>query len=196
MIDRIGSEPAPCEAHRPGPAARAAARLGGRIPVLDTRRLQLRGPRIYDFKAYAAILTSPRAEFMGGPFSREDAWADFTNYCACWMLHGHGLWTIDAATSPSAGFVLLGFEYEDPEPELGIFLTQEAEGQGIAQEALEAVRAYAFDTLKWDSVASFVAVDNSRCIALMQRAGATRDPEAEATLPAGNYVYRHRKGGL
>ena len=36
---------APCERHRPGPAARAAARLGGRLPVLDPRRLQLRAPR-------------------------------------------------------------------------------------------------------------------------------------------------------
>jgi RimJ/RimL family protein N-acetyltransferase len=188
---------APCERHRPGPGARMAARLGGRVPVLDTPRLQLRGPRIYDFAAYAAILTSDRAVHMGGPFTRPEAWSDFTNYTACWLLHGHGLWTIDAAMQPAAGFVLLGYEYEDPEPELGIFLTAQAEGQGLALEALEAARAFAFETLDWPGVVSFVAADNARCIALMRRAGAVRDPQAEAALPppdhGDTHVYRHAR---
>lgn len=188
---------APCEGHRPGPAARVAARLGGKVPVLDTRRLQLRGPRIYDFKAYADILTSDRAVLMGGPYSRDEAWTDFTNYVACWMLHGHGLWTIDAATTPSAGFVLLGFEYADPEPELGIFLGAASEGQGIAQEALEAARDHAFEALKWDSVVSYVDAENDRCIRLMERAGAARDPKAEAALGAEHtFVFRHVKGAV
>lgn len=187
--------PAPCEKHRPGPAARAAARMGGKVPVIDTKRLQLRGPRVYDFKAYADILTSDRAVFMDGPFTRAEAWSDFTNYVACWMLHGHGLWTIDAATTPTAGFVLLGFEWDDPEPELGIFLTEGAEGQGIALEALEAARDHAFRDLKWDSVVSYVASDNDRGNTLMKRAGARRDTEAEATLGDGHlHVWRHAKG--
>ncbi|WP_417209333.1 GNAT family N-acetyltransferase [Antarctobacter sp.] len=185
---------APCEQHTPGPGARAAARLGGRLPVLDTRRLQLRGPRIYDFDAYAGILCSDRAVHMGGPFSRDAAWADFTNYTACWLLHGFGLWTIDASTTPSAGFALLGFEYEDPEPEMGIFLTAEIEGEGYAFEALEAVRAHAFDVLGWDSVVSYVAPENARCIALMARLGARRDAYAEAELTDGTHVYRHLRG--
>ncbi|MBY6159830.1 GNAT family N-acetyltransferase [Mameliella alba] len=184
---------APCERHTPGPAARAAARLGGRLPVLDTRRLQLRGPRIYDFDAYAGIFCSQRAVYMGGPFSREAAWGDFTNYCACWLLHGFGLWTIDASTTPSAGFALLGYEYSDPEPELGIFLTSEAEGEGYAAEALQAVRTHAFETLGWDSVASFVDPDNTRCISLMTRLGARRDAEAEAKLTDDTLVFRHVK---
>lgn len=181
---------APCEKHHAGPAARFAARLGGRVPVLDTRRLQLRGPRIYDFAAYAEILCSDRAEYMGGPFLREDAWADFSVYTANWMLHGHGLWTIDAATQPSAGFVLLGFEYDDPEPELGIFLTETAEGNGIAAEALKAARDYAFKELKWASVASFVDTGNARCIRLMEEVGGRRDGEID-----GSIVFRHHAEG-
>ncbi len=186
---------APCEQHRPGPAARAAARLGGRIPVLDTRRLQLRGPRIYDFDAYAKILCSARAEHMGGPFSRAEAWGDFTNYSACWLLHGFGLWTIDAATQPTAGFALVGFEYEDPdpEPELGIFLSEEAEGAGIATEALTAVRTHAFEDFGLDSLVSYVAPANDRCIALMTGLGAVRDTVAEALLGDDTLVFRHKK---
>ncbi|WP_299935692.1 GNAT family N-acetyltransferase [uncultured Pelagimonas sp.] len=188
---------APCEKHRPGPAARQAARLGGKIPSLDTRRLQIRAPRIYDFKAYAKIMESDRSILMGGPFSRKEAWAEFTSYSALWMLHGHGLWTIDAQTTPSAGFILLGYEYDDPEPELGIFLSDDAEGQGIAEEAMIAVRDYAFEALKWDSVASFVDQDNDRCIKLMERLNATRDTEAEATISDDGHtlVYRHSAKG-
>lgn len=184
---------AACERHTPGPAARAAARMGGKIPVLDTRRLQLRGPRIYDFDAFAAIMTTNRARYMGGPFSRAGAWEGFTNYIACWLLHGFGLWTIDASTQPSAGFALLGYEYDDPEPELGIFLTEQAEGQGYAAEALTAVRTHAFGDLGLDSVASFVAPANDRCISLMQRLGARRDAAAEERLGDGTLVFRHAK---
>ncbi|EBA05867.1 GNAT family N-acetyltransferase [Sagittula stellata] len=194
MTTRDLDAKAPCEKHRPGPAARNAARMGGRVPVIDTRRLQLRGPRIYDFETYAEILTSDRAIFMDGPYSREEAWSDFTNYIACWMLHGHGLWTIDAATQPTAGFVLLGYEWEDPEPELGIFLSAAAEGQGIALEALEAARDHAFNDLNWDSVASFVASDNDRANRLMKRSGARRDAEVEARIRETDlHVWRHRK---
>ncbi|MCR8550843.1 GNAT family N-acetyltransferase [Salipiger sp. P9] len=181
------------EQHRPGPGARQAARLGGRIPALDTRRLQLRGPRIYDFGAYAAILCSDRAEYMGGPLSRTEAWSDFTQYTALWLLHGHGLWTIDAQTTPSAGFVILGYEYDDPEAELGILMTAEAEGHGYAQEACEAARDYAFDTLNWDSVVSYVDAENTRARHLMERLGAARDTQAEDDLGDGTQVWRHRR---
>lgn len=184
---------APIERHRHGPAARAAARLGGRVPVIDTRNLQLRGPRIYDFAAYAGILCSDRAEFLGGPMPRDEAWAEFSNYVACWMLHGHGIWTIDAQIMPSAGFVLLGFEYEDPEPELGILMTEAAEGQGLALEACEAARDHAFTALGWDSVVSYVDPGNARCLGLMERLGAARDAEAEAALGCGTQVWRHSK---
>ncbi|CUH74814.1 GNAT family N-acetyltransferase [Tropicibacter naphthalenivorans] len=184
---------APCENHRPGPGARAAARLGGRIPQIDTRRLQLRGPRIYDFDAYAEIMTSDRAAFMGGPFTREQAWGEFTQYTAQWLLHGHGLWTIDAQTRPSAGFVTLGFEYTDAEAELGIFLCAQAEGQGIAEEAITAARDYAFDTLDWSSVVSYIARDNDRARKLMRKLGVKRDRAAEEALDdaGATCVYRH-----
>lgn len=184
---------APVEQHRPGKAARQAARIGGSVPVLDTRRMQLRGPRIYDFGAYSEILCSDRARYMGGPFSRDDAWADFTQGIATWMLHGHGLWTIDTLGEPSAGFVCLGFEYEDPEPELGIFLKASVEAQGFAHEACEAVLKHAFDTLGWDSVCSYVAPDNARCIRLMQELGAKRDKALEEELGGDTIVFRHIK---
>ncbi|MCT4556702.1 MAG: GNAT family N-acetyltransferase [Pelagimonas sp.] len=185
---------AACEQHRPGPASRAAARLGGKVPVLDTRRLQLRGPRIYDFGPFAEIMCSDRAEYMGGPLSRREAWEAFTNYTASWMLHGHGLWTIDAQTTPTAGFVTLGYEYDDPEAELGIFLREDAESQGYADEALTAVRDHALTVLKWDSVVSYVDAENARCLRLMHRSGARLDTAAMQTLGDDSVlVFRHEQ---
>ncbi|MCB1334577.1 MAG: GNAT family N-acetyltransferase [Roseivivax sp.] len=184
---------APVEQHRPGRAARQASKIGARVPVLDTRRLQLRAPRVYDFAAYAGILCDERAQYMGGPFTREDAWLDFTQNIAIWLLHGHGMWTIDAQTTPSAGFVLLGFEYSDPEPELGLLLTAGAEGHGYAQEAAQAALTHAWTDLGWDTVVSYVDPQNARCIATMTQLGARRDRTAEATLADGSYVFRHNR---
>lgn len=181
------------EQHRPGRASRQASKIGGRVPTLDTRRLQLRAPRIYDFGAYGDILCTDRAQFMGGPFTREEAWASFTGAIALWMLHGHGLWTIDAQTTPSAGFALLGFDYSDPEPELGIFLTEETEGHGYAEEACRAVLDHAFDALGWDTVVSYVDGGNARVIALLTRLNAARDAAAETALGDTTHVYRYRK---
>ena len=184
---------APVELHRPGRAARQAAQIGGAIPTLDTRRMQLRAPRIYDFDAYAEILCSERGKHMGGPFSREEAWADFTQAIANWFLHGHGLWTIDTLGEPSAGFVLLGFEYADPEPELGIFVKKSIEGEGFAHEACEAALKHAFEDLGWDSVCSFVDPKNARCVRLMEELRAARDKTLEAELGGETLVFRHLK---
>lgn len=183
---------AACEQHRPGPAARAAARLGGTVPVLDTRRLQLRGPRIYDFNGYASILTSDRAAHLGGPLDRKQAWAAFTRHTAQWMLHGHGLWAIDAQTMPCAGFVLLGYEDDSPEIGLWAFMAEGAEGHGYAQEAIEAARSYAFETLKFDTLVSDVDPGNARAHALMLRLGAVRDMHAEKARADGTHVWRHK----
>jgi RimJ/RimL family protein N-acetyltransferase len=131
---------------------------------------------------------------MGGPMTREEAWAEFTDHTACWLLHGHGLWTIDAQSTPAAGFVTLGFEYADPEAELGVFLGAEAEGQGLALEALTAARAHVFETLDWPSVVSYVGADNLRALRLMRRLGARRDPQAEAAIgDATLRVFRHHR---
>lgn len=181
---------------RPGIAADCAAALSGHIPTLRLDGATLRAPRVADFDAYAAILCSDRGRFMGGPVARDAAWADFANYTALWLLHGHGLWSIDTGDEEPAGFVLLGLEWEDPEPELGVFLSENGEGRGLGTKACLAARDYGFDALGWDTVVSYVDPANLRCIALMQRLGATRDAMAEAKLNDPCLVFRHhaRKG--
>ncbi len=179
----------------PGPAADLAARLAGLVPALDTARARLRLPTLADFPAWAEILCSPRAVYMDGPCSRDDAFREFAAAVGSWLLRGHGAFTVvDRATGETLGFVCLNMEPSDHEPELGFFVREAAEGRGLAFEAAEAVRDWAVRQ-GVPSLVSYVDPANLRSCALAARLGARRDPEAEAafagTADEGVAVFRH-----
>lgn len=180
--------PGPHECPPVGPAAALARRITAQIPILETARLWLRAPHITDFQIYAQIACSQRAQFMNGPMTREEAWDDFARICSTWLWRGHGAWVMaQKADGDPLGVVLLGFEPGDQDPELGITLIQAAEGQGLALEAAQAARDYAFRALEFPRLVSYVSPDNTRCIGLMEALGAQREP----TLLDGSLVYRH-----
>lgn len=174
-----------CETPPTGAAAVFALQLQTELPTFVTERLILRAPKVEDFECYAAIMCSERARFMGGPFVREDAWADFCNATANWILHGHGMWTIGHA-GDLAGFVMLGFEPGDAEPELGFMLLPRFEGRGIAFEAAARAKAHAFDGLGWHSLVSYVDAGNARARMLAERLGGRQDGQID-----GNQIYRY-----
>lgn len=182
----------PHEAAPTGASAVFAARLQDMLPRLETRRLILRAPVIGDFQAYGQILMSERAVHLQGPFSRREAWLDFTQCVAMWHLRGHGLWTITAKGDAAVlGFVLICMEYGDREPELGWFLTEAAEGHGYAQEAAEAARDHGTGPLALASLVSYIDPPNARSIRLAERLGAVRDEAAAASFDEPVLVYRH-----
>ncbi len=174
--------------------AELAARVAGMIPTIETGRLVLRAPQLSDFDTYAQIVSSPRARYLT-VMSREDAWYDFAQMVAIWPLRGHGLWSVTGkADGQLLGFVVLGFEPEDPEPELGFIFTEEGEGHGYAFEAAQAARAFAFEQLGWDTLASFVAKGNMRSQQLAERLGATIEGEIREA-DGVTLVYRHAPVG-
>ena len=81
---------APHETPIPGRAAEFAAMLGAQLPVIETARLRLRGPRLDDFDAWAEIFTGPAGPHLGGPFDRDAAFTEFAATCGLWLLRGHG----------------------------------------------------------------------------------------------------------
>ena len=117
--------------------------------------------------------------------SREDAWLDFAQMVAGWMLRGHGLWSVERrADGALIGFVPLGFEPGDREPELGFLFLAEAEGQGYAREAAEAARDFAFGASSAGApLVSYVAPENLRSIRLAERLGARREPALDRRRP-------------
>ena len=184
-----------CETLPVGVPAEMAAQFAALVPVLQTERLTLRAPRADDFPAYASIACGPRGDGIGGPMTQEDAWYDFASLSACWMLQGHGGWSVELTeTGALLGFVLIGAEPGDAEPELGYLITEGAEGKGYAFEAAIAARDYAFQTLRLPGLVSYIFPANGKSIALAERLGAVRVGDVsypEDDVPS--LVYRHPK---
>lgn len=170
-----------------GPAADFAALLSAQIPVLTTARTCLRAPVLVDFPAWLQVLCGPNTADLGGPFTRDEAFAEFCTSVSMWLLRGHGLWTVEARSDAQVlGFVLLGFEPGDREPELGYLFLPAAQGQGLAQEAAVAARDHALGVLNLPGLVSYIAPENEPSIALARRLGAHRDGEVD-----GAQVWRH-----
>ncbi|MEL6549627.1 MAG: GNAT family N-acetyltransferase [Pseudomonadota bacterium] len=179
----------PHEIPATGPSVVLAQAMQALVPVLTTDRLTLRSPRIEDFAAYARIAEQPSARFIFGEVpSRGHAWVDFGQLIATWILRGHGIWTVEAEGCVQ-GFVLIGFEPGDDEPELGFMFLPEAEGKSIAFEAATAARDYAFSTLGLRTLVSYIDHENTRSIALATRLGGTRDRAAEKHDDTVTYRY-------
>ncbi len=175
-----------------GHAAEISAKIRQTLPILTTQRLRLRAPLIADFDAWAAIECGERGVHIGGPFSREEAWLDFSQAIAGWVLKGTGLWSVERlADGELVGFVLLHHEFGDPEVELGFLFTQAGEGQGYATEAALAALNHAFATLNWPTLVSYVDPANARSIRLNERLGATLDPSVQVEDADPCLVYRH-----
>ena len=174
-----------------GPAADFAAGLRAQLPVIETPRLCLRAPVLEDFAHYAEITVGPRGVHVLEDPTEEAAWHDFAQMVATWLLRGHGLWTIEDRSGEVQGFVLIGFEPGDNEPELGFLIREGAEGKGIAAEAARAARDWAYSAAGMTTLVSTIDHDNSRSCRLAERLGAVRDPQAEATYHGVIRVYRH-----
>lgn len=168
------------------------------IPTLTTDRLTLRGARRGDFDAFAAMLATDRATYMGGPFDRSGAWGFFVSALASWPLDGFGAWMVmDRATDTFLGDVGVIQPIRFPEPELGWTLTADAEGKGYAFEAANAALDWYWANTIADSVVSYIDPANTRSRTLAEKLGATHDPAAP--LPEGEtadetLVYRHARG--
>ncbi len=121
-------------------------------PIVETPRLILRGRRIEDFPAYAAMWASPEvARFTtGGPLKTEDAWVKFTRMEGLWGLTGYGFWIVEEKSSGSViGEIGLADFRRDISPslegmpEFGWILAPAAQGKGYAKEAAAAAIRWA-----------------------------------------------------
>lgn len=161
------------------------------IPIIETDRLLLRPPRFGDFAGYAAMLATPRAHFMGGPFDQRAAWGMFCHDVAQWHLFGHGALTIVLrANAEIAGQVGINHGPLFPEKELGWLLYEGHEGLGYATEAAAALRSWAFASLGLPGLVSYVDPGNAGSIAVARRLGAVLDPMAPRQDPE-DLVFRH-----
>ena len=166
------------------------------VPVILTKRLRLRAPKLTDFEYYSEIALSPSGRFILETQNREAAWLDFANMIACWFLRGHGLWAIETRENNSiVGFVLIGFEPGDLEPELGYMLRSKDIGKGYATEAAIAAKQFAFDVLRFSTLVSTIDHDNAASIKIAQKLGGIRDMAAENAHGNLILVFRYAADG-
>jgi len=142
-----------------------------------------------DWPVLEPIWTSERSVHFGGPFSAEDAWLDFNQLVAGWVLRGHGALTICTKDGVVQGLVLLGHEFGDPDAELGWLLTESAEGHGYATEAAEALLPRCRAIYGSDFV-SYIAEANTASIRIAEKLGAVKDaPHPRRTDDVVAYRY-------
>lgn len=181
----------PWERPPTGVAAALADRFAAQVPLIETERFRLRAPKIGDFPIYARFLIDGDLADASGD-EREEAWLDFCQIVASWPLRGYGSWTADNRQGRAVGAVVVNHEFGDPEVELGWAVTADAEGQGVATETAGAVRSHLFGAMGFDTLVSYIDPVNLRSVAVAERLGATRDPQAEIALNHEILVYRHR----
>ena len=160
-------------------------------PTLMTERLVLRPMRHGDFPAYAALMASPRARYMGGPYDTAAAWGLFCHDAGGWVLFGHGALMLELrAGGETVGQVGLNAGPLFPETELGWLLYDGHEGQGYATEGAARLRDWAFAELPIESLVSYTDPQNEASKAVALRLGAVPDADAPRQDPE-DCVFRH-----
>ncbi|MEM8979999.1 MAG: GNAT family N-acetyltransferase [Pseudomonadota bacterium] len=181
-----------CSQAPSGQAAINAAQLACHVPQLETARLKLRAPTLHDLPAWTEIYTREDAVHFNSPFTNEDAWTEFFYYTAGWLLHGHGLLSVELkASNELIGFVFLGLEWDDIEPEMGWMLRSEHRGNGYAQEAARVLRDWGTDLLGSGAFVIYINADHPRSAKVAAALGAKRDTQEEAKIGDGTMVWRH-----
>lgn len=164
-------------------------------PTLQTKRLTLRMPRLKDFQHRAAFYASDRSVWEGGPFAAREAWRVFASEVGQWPLMGFGPFAMDdRATGDYLGEVGVYQPEGYPEPELGWFVVDAAEGKGFAADGANAVKVWAAQTFGWDHIDNYIAPGNARSIALGLRLGGVI-VDAPGVDPT-DVVIRHDLRGL
>ena len=161
------------------------------IPVIETERLILRGPRLSDHAAFCDYFAEPRSKWNGGPLGPREVEGMITSAAGGWALRGYGLWFVTHKDDDQAiGFAGIFHPFDWPEPELGYGIAATCEGKGIAYEAAMAARNAAATRFGLNALPSFIAPDNARSQALALRMGAVREPDITLREKTAQ-VYRH-----
>ncbi|MGA9013924.1 MAG: GNAT family N-acetyltransferase [Acetobacteraceae bacterium] len=151
------------------------------IPTLRTERLILRAGHLGDIDALAAMQANPEVRrFLGDGsiLDRAQAWSLMERMLGQWALRGYGVFAVEQNGS-FAGWAGVLHPPEWPEPELAYSLDQPFWGRGLATEAARAARDWAFASLDFNRLASFIRPANARSLRVAEKLGASREGMVE-----------------
>lgn len=133
------------------PVASVVRNPAAEAPVLLTPRLRLRPHTAADFEALARMWADPDVvrHITGRPSTATESWARLLRYVGHWRVLGFGYWALEdletGAFVGEAGFADYRREIEpslDGVPEAGWVLAPQAQGRGLATEAMQAAIAW------------------------------------------------------
>jgi len=160
-----------------------------KVPEIETARLLMRGHKLADFDACAAMWADPVVNrHFGNPLSSEDAWAKFLRYSGHWAMQGFGFWAVEEKATGAyvgeLGFADFKREIVPPlpgVPEAGWILASSMHGRGYASEAMRAA-------LNWIDA----RVARTVCIIDPENAASLRVAAKCGYRETGSAVYRDR----
>lgn len=149
-------------------------------PVLETKRLVLRGHRYDDLAACVAMWSDPRVTrySIGKPSTEQQTWLRVLAYAGHWSVMDFGYWVLEEkATGTYLGEI--GFadfkRSVSPalrgKPEIGFALASQHHGKGFATEAIEAILAWGDSRLPDPTTVALVDPDNVISLHLLAKFG-------------------------
>src|SRR6476469_7679814 len=140
------------------------------IPVLETKRLALRAPRLEDAKMVAMLANDRRIAENTARIPHPYRMADAENLIAAANNGGEALFLItarDGTVMGACGFV----SHDKPAPSLGYWLGVPYWGKGYATEALHALIDYAFGEYDFAAVEAGARVTNPASRRVLEKCG-------------------------
>ncbi len=150
------------------------------VPVVETRRLRLRGHRITDFAECAAMWGDPSVtRYVGGvPYTHENTWSKMLRYVGHWALLGFGYWLVEERDSKrfvgEVGFADFRRDITpslDGTPEAGWVLASWAHGRGFATEAMHAALEWGAKPFAGSDTVSLIHPDNRSSLRVADKCG-------------------------
>jgi RimJ/RimL family protein N-acetyltransferase len=153
-----------------------------RVPIIETERLTLRGHRLDDYDASAAMWGDANVVryISGNPSSPQQSWMRVLSYAGHWSLMGFGYWVVEE--TGSGKFVgEVGFaDFKrglDPSlsgiPEIGWALASDMQGRGFATEAVRAAVNWSDRNRQWQRTICIISPENLLSIRVASKCGYT-----------------------
>lgn len=171
----------------------------GAAPVLETERLIMRGPKLDDFPAFAAMWADRDVVryITKDPLSEEDAWSGFLRIAGHWPMMGYGYWMVEERES---GVMLGEVGFVDfkrgmtpsikGEPEIGWVFSQAAHGKGYASEAAQAAIAWGDEHFNGARMSCIINTPHKVSIRVAEKCGFSET--ARTTYKGDEIVVLHR----
>ena len=142
----------------------------GSIPVLETKRLALRAPRLEDAKTVATLANDRRIAENTARIPHPYKLADAESFIGGANKAGEAVFLITLRDKTVIGACGIVFQHEAT-PELGYWLGVPYWGKGYATEALHAVIDYAFTDLGHEALQAGARVTNPASRRVLEKCG-------------------------